>query len=170
MVQFDHAIDIGCGEGGDLSFMLAGRCKKVTAIDISETTVKGVNEMARNRGFSNIKALCADMRKIPLPTGCADLVLMSQVLHHAPSPQEALAEAIRLLKPGAILALLDLAEHHEEELRETHGHLWLGFSEERIRFLMQNLPCKIVETEIIQSEISEEKKLPAICIIVKKNA
>ena len=160
MVQFDHAIDIGCGEGGDLSFMLAGRCKKVTAID----------EMARNRGFSNIKALCADMRKIPLPTGCADLVLMSQVLHHAPSPQEALAEAIRLLKPGAILALLDLAEHHEEELRETHGHLWLGFSEERIRFLMQNLPCKIVETEIIQSEISEEKKLPAICIIVKKNA
>ena len=170
MVQFDHAIDIGCGEGGDLSFMLAGRCKKVTAIDISETTVKGVNEIARNRGFSNIKALCADMRKIPLPTGCADLVLMSQVLHHAPSPQEALAEAIRLLKPGAILALLDLAEHHEEELRETHGHLWLGFSEERIRFLMQNLPCKIVETEIIQSEISEEKKLPAICIIVKKNA
>ena len=40
----------------------------------------------------------------------------------------------------------------------------------RARSVVQNLPCKIVETEIIQSEISEEKKLPAISIIVKKNA
>lgn len=169
MVSFENAIDIGCGEGGDLSFMLAERCKRVTAIDINETTVHGVAEIARERGIGNIKAICADMRKIPLPTGCADLVLMSQVLHHAPSPGEALAEAVRLLSPGGTLALLDLAEHQEEELRESHGHLWLGFSRERIQFLLQNLPCHIETSEIIQSEISAEKKLPAICIIVKKN-
>ena len=47
MVPFEHAIDIGCGEGGDLSFMLANRCKRVTAIDISETTVNGVKKIAR---------------------------------------------------------------------------------------------------------------------------
>lgn len=169
MISFDNAIDIGCGEGGDLSFMLAERCKRVTAIDINESTVHGVAEIARKRGFENVKAICADMRKIPLPTGCADLVLMSQVLHHAPSPGEALAEAVRLLSPGGTLALLDLAEHQEEELRESHGHLWLGFSRERIQFLLQNLPCRIETSEIIQSEISAEKKLPAICIIVKKN-
>lgn len=170
MVSFENAIDIGCGEGGDLSFMLAERCKRVTAIDINESTVHGVAEIARERGAENVKAICADMRKIPLPTGCADLVLMSQVLHHAPSPGEALAEAVRLLSPGGTLALLDLAEHQEEELRESHGHLWLGFSRERIQFLLQNLPCHIETSEIIQSEISAEKKLPAICIIVKKNA
>ena len=168
MVPFEHAIDIGCGEGGDLSFMLANRCKRVTAIDISETTVNGVKKIAREKGVENLTALCADMRKIPLPANSADLVLMSQVLHHASSPQEALAEAIRLLFPGGTLALLDLAEHQEEELRESHGHLWLGFSEERIRFLLQNLPCEIVSSEIIQSEVSAEKKLPAICILVKK--
>ncbi len=170
MVAFENAIDIGCGEGGDLSFMLAGRCKKVTAIDISEETVSGVRALAKKRGVSNIKALCADMRKIPLPSKSADLVLMSQVLHHAPSPGEALSEAVRLLKPGGILALLDLAEHQEESLRESHGHLWLGFSRERIQFLLQNQPCQIVESEIIQSEISEEKKLPAICILIRKDA
>ena len=95
---------------------------------------------------------------------------MSQVLHHAPSPQESLAEAIRLLSPGGTLALLDLAEHGEEELRETHGHLWLGFSRDRIQFFLQNQPCHIETSEVIQSEISAEKKLPAICIIVKKNS
>lgn len=170
MIAFEHAIDIGCGEGGDLSFMLAERCKQVTAIDINESTVHGVKAIAREKGVENIEAICADMRKIPLPAECADLVLMSQVLHHAPSPQESLAEAIRLLSPGGTLALLDLAEHSEEELRETHGHLWLGFSRERIQFLLQNLPCHIETSEIIQSEISAEKKLPAICIIVKKDS
>ena len=169
MLPFEHAIDIGCGEGGDLSFMLANRCKQVTAIDINETTVKGVMDSAREKGTENLNAICSDMRKIPLPTVCADLVLMSQVLHHAPSPQEALAEAVRLLTPGGTLALLDLAEHQEEELRESHGHLWLGFSKERIQFLLQNLPCRIDTSEIIQSEISTEEKLPAICVIVKKN-
>ncbi len=170
MIAFEHAIDIGCGEGGDLSFMLAERCKQVTAIDINESTVHGVKAIAREKGVENIEAICADMRKIPLPAECADLVLMSQVLHHAPSPQESLAEAVRLLSPGGTLALLDLAEHSEEELRETHGHLWLGFSRERIQFLLQNLPCHIETSEIIQSEISAEKKLPAICIIVKKDS
>ncbi len=170
MISFEHAIDIGCGEGGDLSFMLAERCKRVTAIDINESTIHGIKAIAREKGVENIEALCADMRKIPLPAECADLVLMSQVLHHAPSPQESLAEAIRLLAPGGTLALLDLAEHHEEELRETHGHLWLGFSRDRIQFFLQNQPCHIETSEIIQSEISAEKKLPAICIIVKKNS
>lgn len=170
MINFEHAIDIGCGEGGDLSFMLAERCKQVTAIDINESTVHGVKAIAREKGVENIEAICADMRKIPLPSECADLVLMSQVLHHAPSPQESLAEAVRLLSPGGTLALLDLAEHSEEELRETHGHLWLGFSRERIQFLLQNMPCHIETSEIIQSEISAEKKLPAICVIVKKDS
>ncbi len=170
IVPFENAIDIGCGEGGDLSFMLSKRCQTVTAIDIEESIVESVKDLAKSRGITNIKALCADMQKIPLPGDFADLVLMSQVLHHAPSPQEALAEAVRLLKPGGVLALLDLAEHQEESLRESHGHLWLGFSKERVQFLLQNQPCQIVESEIIQSEIFEEKKLPAIYILIKKIA
>ncbi len=168
MVPYEHAIDIGCGEGGDLSFMLAHRCEKVTAVDIQKATIKGLTKIAKDKGVNNIRPLEADMTKIPLPDACADLVLMSQVLHHAPSPGEALQEAIRLLKPDGILALLDLAQHNEEELRETHGHIWLGFDNKRIEFLLQDLPCKIIDMEIVPSEESEHKKLPAICFIVQK--
>src|SRR5574344_841823 len=149
ITPFEHAIDIGCGEGGDLSFMLAHRCKKVTAVDINQDTVNGVTALAGERG---------------------DLVLMSQVLHHAPAPAAALEEAIRLLKPAGTLALLDLAQHNEEELRETHGHLWLGFDQKRIEFFLQNLPCRITDAEVIPSENKKKKKLPAICFIVRKNA
>lgn len=170
ITPFEHAIDVGCGEGGDLSFMLAHRCKKVTAVDINQDTVNGVTALAGERGVKNLTAIAADMTKIPLPGECADLVLMSQVLHHAPAPAAALEEAIRLLKPAGTLALLDLAQHNEEELRETHGHLWLGFDQKRIEFFLQNLPCRITDAEVIPSELSEQKKLPAICFIVRKNA
>ncbi|MDR1759240.1 MAG: metalloregulator ArsR/SmtB family transcription factor [Fibrobacter sp.] len=168
MFPFEHAIDVGCGEGADLSFMMAHRCKTVTAVDIQPSTIQGVEQLAREKNVSNIRALVADMAKIPLPNACADLVLMSQALHHAASPLETLKEAIRLLKPGGILALLDLALHNEEELRETHGHIWLGFDGKRIAFLLKDLPCRIIDTEIIPSERSELKKLPAICFIVRK--
>src|SRR5574344_1446822 len=141
ITPFEHAIDIGCGEGGDLSFMLAHRCKKVTAVDINQDTVNGVTALAGERGVKNLTAIAA-----------------------------ALEEAIRLLKPAGTLALLDLAQHNEEELRETHGHLWLGFDQKRIEFFLQNLPCRITDAEVIPSELSEQKKLPAICFIVRKNA
>lgn len=168
IVPFEHAVDIGCGEGGDFSFMLARRCKTVTAVDILPSAIHGIEKSALEKKITNIRAIVADMAKIPLPDASADLVLMSQALHHAASPPEALREALRLLKSGGILALLDLAQHNEEELRETHGHIWLGFDQKRISFLLKDLPCQILDMEVIQSEKVELKKLPTICFIVKK--
>ncbi len=165
---YKHVLDIGCGEGADLSLLLAERCKKVTAIDVRRDVIRDLSVLLRKRKIENIIPLKADMTNIPLADGSADLVLMSQVLHHATDPKTALREAIRLLEPHGILALLDLAQHNEEELRETHGHIWLGFNEQQIEFLLQDLPCKICYFEIIPSETSALKKLPAICFIIEK--
>lgn len=167
MAPFEHAIDIGCGAGGDISVLLAGKCKRVTAIDIQPEVISELKETLAKKGFDNISAITADMVNVPLPNDCADLVLMSQVLHYATSPDSALKEAIRLLKPKGTLALLDLAPHTEEELREKQGHLWLGFDQARIEMMLSDLPCKIVNSEVIANESSVES-LPAICFIVEK--
>lgn len=166
ITPFEHAIDIGCGAGGDLSVLLAGRCKHVTAIDIQPEVVSEFNDTLEKKGIQNVTAITADMVSIPLPDACADLVLMSQVLHYATSPDTALKEAIRLLKPNGTLALLDLAPHTEEELRERQGHLWLGFDQARIEMMLKDLPCKIVSSEAIANSSAES--LPAICFIVEK--
>ena len=50
--------------------------------------------------------------KVPLPDGSADVVLSTQVLEHVSSPQQYLAEARRLLRPGGVLFL------------STHGY-WM---------------------------------------------
>ncbi len=167
ITPYEHAIDIGCGAGGDISLLLAGRCKQVTAIDIQEEVIQEFKEALQKRGIENITPIAADMVNIPLPNECADLVLMSQVLHYATSPDSALKEAIRLLKPHGTLALLDLAPHAEEALREKQGHLWLGFDQVRIATMLKELPCKIVTSEVIVSE-SNAESLPAICFIVEK--
>jgi len=131
--------------------------------------IEDLSKLLAEKNITNISPIEANMQDIPLAENSADLVLMSQVLHHAPAPADALREAIRILKPGGKLALLDLAQHNEEELRETHGHIWLGFDRKRIEFLLQDLPCRILSSEIIVSESLIMKSLPAICIVVEKN-
>ena len=169
MVPFENAVDIGCGEGGDLSLMLANRCKNVTSLDYDPKVISGLQKILKQKGIDNVTPKVADMTKTGLPDNDADLVLMSQVLHHATDPRLALKEAIRNLKPGGTLALLDLAQHKEESFRETHGHIWLGFDRSQLEFFVKEFNCKVIESEIIPSENEVDKKLPVICMILTKN-
>lgn len=168
MVPFENAVDIGCGEGGDLSLMLASRCKNVTSLDYDAKVIGDLQKILKQKGIENITPKVADMAKTGLPDNYADLVLMSQVLHHATDPRLALKEAIRILKPGGTLALLDLAQHKEESFRTTHGHIWLGFDRNQLEFFVKEFNCKVIESEIIPSENEVDKKLPVICMILTK--
>jgi predicted SAM-dependent methyltransferase len=51
--------------------------------------------------------LVSDVSKLDLPSGCADVVLASNILEHFPQPKtlEVLKEWARLLKPGGILEI-----------------------------------------------------------------
>ncbi len=168
MVPFENAVDIGCGEGGDLSLMLASRCKNVTALDYDPKIISGLRQILQQKNINNVTPKVADMTQTGLPSDYADLVLMSQVLHHATDPRLALKEATRILKPGGRLALLDLAQHKEESFRTTHGHIWLGFERSQLEFFVKELNCKVLESEIIPSENEVDKKLPVICMIITK--
>ena len=168
MVPFENAVDIGCGEGGDLSLMLANRCKEVTSLDCDAKVISGFQKILKQKGIKNVTPKVADMVKTGLPDDYADLVLMSQVLHHATDPRLALKEAVRILKPKGMLALLDLAQHKEESFRTTHGHIWLGFDQNQLKFFAKELGCKVLESEIIPSENEVDKKLPVICMILTK--
>jgi len=169
MIPFENAVDIGCGEGGDLSLMLANRCKNVTSLDYDPKVISGFQKILKQKGIKNVTPKVADMIKTGLPDNYADLVLMSQVLHHATDPRLALKEAVRILKPGGTLAFLDLAQHKEESFRTTHGHIWLGFDRAQLEFFMKEFNCKILESEIIPSENEVDKKLPVICMILTKS-
>ncbi|MCF0215987.1 MAG: metalloregulator ArsR/SmtB family transcription factor [Fibrobacteraceae bacterium] len=169
MYPYEKAVDIGCGEGGDLSIMLAGRAKNVVSLDNNPKVISGLQKILKQKNISNVSPKVAEMTKTGLPPNYADLVLMSQVLHHANDPRLAITEAVRILKPKATLAILDLAPHNEESIRTTHGHIWLGFDKKQLEFFIKDLDCQIVSYEIIPSENEVDKKLPVVCMFLTKN-
>ena len=64
--------------------------------------------------------------------GGADLVVMARVLVHASRPQDVIASAAQLVRPGGHLVLVDYVPHNDESLREQ-GHVWLGFEPGKLR-------------------------------------
>ncbi len=77
-----------------------------------------------------------DFTALPFASARFDTVLFHQVLHYALDPAAALAEAARVARPGARLAVVDFAAHDREELRSQHAHARLGFSDEQMLALL----------------------------------
>jgi ubiquinone/menaquinone biosynthesis C-methylase UbiE len=143
--------DLGAGEG-TLSQLLAQRAKQVIAVDDSGKMVAFGSELASKNGLVNLEYRKGDLESLPIEDASVDLALFSQSLHHAQHPQTAIAEAWRILKPGARVAILDLRKHNFEEARELYADLWLGFTEVELQNFLrhggfQNIAISAVHRE-----------------------
>ena len=83
--------DLGAGEGL-LSELLARRCKRVIAVDNSEKIVAFGAAKAKKNGLKNLDFRLGDLQNPPVEGGSVDLVILSQALHHAESPAQAVGE------------------------------------------------------------------------------
>jgi SAM-dependent methyltransferase len=54
------------------------------------------------------------------------------VLHHVARPVDALAELVRITRPGGAVVLIDFTQHNLTWMRDELGHRWLGFSLEEV--------------------------------------
>ena len=143
--------DLGAGEG-TFSQLLARRSKKVIAIDNSEKMVEYGRELARKHGVKNLEYRKGDLEEVPIRDATVDLAFFSQALHHAQHPERAVAEAMRILKPGGRIVVLDLLRHSYEEARELYADLWLGFTEVEVTRFLRQAGFKNIETSIVHSE------------------
>jgi len=127
--------DLGIGDGL-LTLMLAEIGERVTAVDISPEMLAQLVRRASSKGIANIECVEAEIEELPLPDESHDVVVMSQALHYAISPERALAEALRILVPAGRLLVLDLLAHGEEWVREKLQHVHLGFTEDALAELI----------------------------------
>jgi ArsR family transcriptional regulator len=93
--------------------------------------------MARRRRVSNVEWKRGELEKLPLGDASVDVALLSQALHHAADPARALAEAVRIVKPGGHVLLLELRRHDEQWVRERLGDRWLGFDDDELKRMME---------------------------------
>ena len=120
--------DLGAGEG-TFAQLLARRAKRVIAVDNSEKMVEYGSELVRKHGLANVEYRLGDLESPPIADASVDVAFFSQALHHAVHPQRAVKAAMRILRPGGRVVILDLKKHSFEEARELYADLWLGFSE-----------------------------------------
>jgi SAM-dependent methyltransferase len=127
--------DIGCGDGY-LTVEMARWAKNVYGIDRSDEVLERARALAAKRHLGNVQWRKGDLANLPLRDEAVDLALMSQALHHAQDPEEAVAEAVRVLKPGGKLLILDLRKHDQKWVTSRLGDRWLGFDDADLKRLL----------------------------------
>lgn len=126
-----RVLDIGTGTGR-IAELLVPRADHVVALDKSTEMLRIAR--ARLQGFQpqQFELVQGDFAALPFGEAEFDTIVLHQVLHYAQEPDQALAEAARVCRPGGMIVIVDLATHEREELRQRHAHTRLGFSDEQM--------------------------------------
>jgi ubiquinone/menaquinone biosynthesis C-methylase UbiE len=143
--------DLGAGEG-TLSQLLAKNARKVIAIDNSSKMVEFGSQLAKKHGFKNLEYRLGDIEEPPIANNSVDLAILSQALHHAIHPQQAIGAAHRILKRGGRLVILDLLSHRFERARELYADHWLGFSEVQLHQFLEKNSFHEIEVSVVARE------------------
>jgi len=101
---------------------------------------------------SRVEFRLGEAEHLPVENEGADSVMMHMVLHHCGVPSRAVAEAARVLRPGGVLLVVELAEHCDGRYRNNQGDLWPGFTGNTIREFMEEAGLKPAGTSLCGSE------------------
>ncbi|WP_083527996.1 demethylmenaquinone methyltransferase [Curtobacterium ammoniigenes] len=110
----EKVLDIAAGTGTS-SAAIAKRGATVTALDLSE----GMLEVGRSR-HPEIEFVHGDAESLPFPDDTFDAVTISFGLRNVNDPIQALAEMVRVLKPGGRLVVCEFSTPPLALLRMTY--------------------------------------------------
>ena len=116
--------DLGCGTGL-ITAELAPHVSRVIGVDQSGAMLKTARK--RTGGLANVELHRGNLENCPLESGVADAALLSIVLTYVADPVMVLGEAVRVMKPGGKMVIVDLLRHEREGFRRQMGQRWPGF-------------------------------------------
>ncbi|MBV8358725.1 MAG: methyltransferase domain-containing protein [Deltaproteobacteria bacterium] len=113
-------LDVGCGTGDDVREIatLIGATGQIVGVDASDALVA---ESKRRATGSNlpVEFLLGDVRKLDFPNAAFDRIRTDRVLMFVPEIEAAMAEMVRVLRPGGLL----VASEIDHELRFADSRL-----------------------------------------------
>lgn len=112
------ALDLGAG-GGHVSYAMAPHAGQVIASDLSADMLRVVAAQADRCGLTHITTLMAEAGALPLPDASVDMLACRFTVHHWRDAAAGLAEARRVLKPGAPAVFVDVIAP-PEAAADTH--------------------------------------------------
>ncbi len=119
----EEILEVGGGMGTDLA-QFARHGAIVTDVDLSQGHLQIAQENFRLRGLTG-RFVHHDAESLPFDDGRFDLVYSNGVLHHTPNTAQAIAEILRVLKPGGRVIVMVYAENSLQYWRNLVWHYGL---------------------------------------------
>ncbi len=76
-------------------------------MDVSQQSLLQAGKRVNEAGFMKVDFLQGDIFNLPFPAGLFDHVFICFVLEYLPAPQKAIEQALRYLKPGGSLTVIE---------------------------------------------------------------
>jgi ubiquinone/menaquinone biosynthesis C-methylase UbiE len=153
----ERALDAGTGTGA-LAFALSPLVREVVAVDV----VPELLDEARKRtgDHPNVTLAEGDLTALPFGDGEFDLAGSLNTLHHVSRPELAVAELVRVTRPGGFVLVVDqvapvdplaaLELNRFERARDPTHARTLSDADHRALFDANNLVCRRAEFDTQQ--------------------
>lgn len=125
--------DLGCGTGGSAA-AIAPFVRRVIGVDQSTAMLKAAKK--RTSALGNVELRQGSLEALPLEDASVDGALLLLALSYVSDPGRALAELVRVLRPGGHAVVVDLLRHDREEFRRQMGQQNLGFTPDALSQLL----------------------------------
>lgn len=138
--------DLGCGGAGHFTIpaaKLVGHKINVYAVDVQKSVLASVSSIGRLEGISNIKTVWADLETLGstnIPKSSLDYGMIINMLFQSKKQKEVLQEAIRLVKSGGKIMVLDWKHGHPNFGPEDKDRV----DSEKIKKIAKDLKLKLV--------------------------
>jgi ArsR family transcriptional regulator len=148
------AIDLGCGDGA-ITVEISRFARNVVGVDANPRAIVAARKRAERERRANATFKEGRIEALDEAAASYDLAIFSQSLHHMKDPEAGLREAVRVLKPGGRLIVVDLAPHREQWVIEKLGHVQLGFSQDALEQMLTRCRLESLHLEQVHQRRGE---------------
>jgi 2-polyprenyl-3-methyl-5-hydroxy-6-metoxy-1,4-benzoquinol methylase len=128
----------GCGTSQAATYALREPDARITAIDISETSLRYTRDLQRRNGLPNLELRRLAIEQVEELGGKFDQIVCTGVLHHLPDPDTGLRALRSVLAPNGAMHLMVYAAYGRAGIYMMQNYcrlLGVGASEEELRDL-----------------------------------
>lgn len=164
---FEFFVDLGTGTGRVLE-VFGDVYERGLGLDINQSMLSIARTKLEASKFRHAEVRHGDLYNLDLPDGCADAVVMHQVLHFMSEPGHVVHECGRILAPGGRLLIVDFAPHDLEFLRRDHAHERLGFSDNQMTGWLKAAGLQAIASRMLRSESQKNEETLTVTLWVSE--